>query len=219
MAHARVVALLLAAANAVQPRIEIKGRSYKYVASTGMYKLDGPDDGNLPRWFDPAGSQERLWIDRGWGVISDGSDENDERAEDFVGLGKVYEPAFLKDDAVAGDAPLVVSDFGFDATPRPPRVEELSDLSADVLLRGATEPPHKGVTADGIAWTDIAQTQEPLVFSCAASGLPVFSSEDMFVSPSGWPSFTQPIAEDHVTYVRRAELRKTGRGGGAAAAT
>ena len=37
------------------------------------------------------------------------------------------------------------------------------------------------------------------IYACAACGLDLFDSADKYDSGSGWPSFTQPIAEDHVT--------------------
>ena len=113
-------------------RLDRDGCSYKFVAATGMYKLV---EGDGPTWFDPEGSQENFLEARGWGVISrPGADANDESAEDFVGDGAAYVPAFT--DAQAGDGPLQISALGFDITPRPPDVTGLPQASADVLLRG-----------------------------------------------------------------------------------
>ena len=36
------------------------------------------------------------------------------------------------------------------------------------------------------------------IYACAACALDLFDSADKYDSGSGWPSFTQPIAEDHV---------------------
>ena len=116
-----------------------------------------------------------------------------------MGDGAAYVPAFTT-DAQTGDGPLEISSLGFDITPRPPDVTGLSEASADVLLRGETEKPHSGVTADGVAWTDVPNLEGPIVFCCAASGLPVFASEDLVASTTGWPSFARPISEDHVSY-------------------
>ena len=178
-------------------RLDRDGCSYKFVAATGMYKLV---EGDGPTWFDPEGSHENFLEARGWGVISrPGADANDESAEDFVGDGAAYVPAFTT-DAQAGDGPLQISSLGFDVTPRPPDVAGLSEASADVLLRGETEKPHSGVTADGVVWTDVPNLEGPIVFCCAASGLPVFASEDLVASTTGWPSFARPISEEHVIY-------------------
>ena len=38
----------------------------------------------------------------------------------------------------------------------------------------------------------------PGTFSCAACGQPLFDAEDKFESGTGWPSFTQPIADGAV---------------------
>merc|ERR1739841_498536 len=131
---------------AAPARLERNGCSYKFVAATGMYKLESGDG---PTWFDPEGGQENFLEARGWGVISrPGADANDENPEDFVGDGAAYVPAFTTDEHT--DGPLEISSLGFDVTPRPPDVTGLSEASADVLLRGETEKPHSGVTADGV---------------------------------------------------------------------
>lgn len=81
-------------------------------------------------------------------------------------------------------------------------------LTADqyhVLREAGTEAPFSGryetTKADG-------------VYRCAGCGLELFDSADKFDSGSGWPSFTQPVAPDHVTEhgdeshgMRRVEVR------------
>ncbi|MDD5489500.1 MAG: peptide-methionine (R)-S-oxide reductase MsrB [Candidatus Moranbacteria bacterium] len=37
-------------------------------------------------------------------------------------------------------------------------------------------------------------------YQCAACGLPLFRHEDKFDSGTGWPSYFEPIAPDHVEY-------------------
>src|SRR4051794_21198182 len=65
-------------------------------------------------------------------------------------------------------------------------------LNADqyaVCRLGATERPFSGALyhnhADG-------------TYTCTACGQPLFSSAAKFESGSGWPSFDDPIAQDHV---------------------
>lgn len=41
--------------------------------------------------------------------------------------------------------------------------------------------------------------KEPGLYVDVVSGEPLFSSDDKFDSGCGWPSFTQPLIEDHVT--------------------
>ncbi|MCX8508926.1 MAG: peptide-methionine (R)-S-oxide reductase MsrB, partial [Rhodobacteraceae bacterium] len=42
-------------------------------------------------------------------------------------------------------------------------------------------------------------SKEPGLYVDIVSGEPLFSSDDKFDSGCGWPSFTQPLIEDHVT--------------------
>ena len=68
--------------------------------------------------------------------------------------------------------------------------KKLSPEQYHVLREAGTEPAFSGRydnnKADGI-------------YRCAACQLELFDSADKYDSGSGWPSFTQPIAEDHVT--------------------
>jgi peptide-methionine (R)-S-oxide reductase len=67
--------------------------------------------------------------------------------------------------------------------------KKLSPEQYHVLREAGTEPAFSGRydnnKADGI-------------YLCAGCTNPLFDSADKYDSGSGWPSFTQPIAEDHV---------------------
>jgi peptide-methionine (R)-S-oxide reductase len=41
-------------------------------------------------------------------------------------------------------------------------------------------------------------SKEPGVYRCVCCGNPLFDSDDKFDSGSGWPSFTQPVAQENV---------------------
>src|ERR1700694_233321 len=41
-------------------------------------------------------------------------------------------------------------------------------------------------------------TKEPGTYQCVCCGQSLFASEPKFDSGTGWPSFWQPLAEDHV---------------------
>ncbi|MEE2751062.1 MAG: peptide-methionine (R)-S-oxide reductase MsrB [Myxococcota bacterium] len=58
-----------------------------------------------------------------------------------------------------------------------------------ILRKAGTERPFTGKN-----WNNT----EAGTYRCAACGLDLFHSEHKFKSGTGWPSFTQPIAENHV---------------------
>jgi peptide-methionine (R)-S-oxide reductase len=85
----------------------------------------------------------------------------------------------------------------FDLTP--PSEEQFRDLAdaltdeeRHVLLEHGTEAPFCGVFLD--------EKREGL-FTCRLCGLPLFKAGSKFESGTGWPSFTQPFADDHLKYV------------------
>ena len=55
-----------------------------------------------------------------------------------------------------------------------------------------TEPPFCGILHD---------STEPGSYFCVCCGLELFSSTNKFHSGSGWPSFYQPVAADHIQYL------------------
>jgi peptide-methionine (R)-S-oxide reductase len=56
-----------------------------------------------------------------------------------------------------------------------------------------TEAPHSGA---------FCATHEPGVYHCACCDTPLFDSRIKFESGTGWPSFTQPIKENVIKYIR-----------------
>jgi len=82
----------------------------------------------------------------------------------------------------------------------PPGDRELRELAADlsreerhVLLEHGTEAPFCGAF--------LAEKREG-VYTCRLCGLPLFKGGSKFESGTGWPSFTQPFAPDHLEHVR-----------------
>ncbi len=102
---------------------------------------------------------------------------------------------------MAQDAPAAArSSAGFDLTP--PTADERRRLEADlsseerrVLLDHGTERPFCGVFLDN---------KKDGAYACRLCGLPLYRSSAKFDSGTGWPSFFEPIAEDHLKYVRDA---------------
>jgi peptide-methionine (R)-S-oxide reductase len=86
----------------------------------------------------------------------------------------------------------------FDLTP--PTAEQFDALAADlndeerkVLLQHGTEAPFCGLFLD---------EKRAGTFTCRLCGLPLFNGGTKFESGTGWPSFTAPFAEDHLTTIR-----------------
>jgi peptide-methionine (R)-S-oxide reductase len=82
----------------------------------------------------------------------------------------------------------------FDLTPpteeqRTALIADLSKEERHVLLEHGTEAPFCGT---------FLHEKRPGVFTCRLCGLPLFQGGTKFESGTGWPSFTQPFAEDHL---------------------
>ncbi len=71
----------------------------------------------------------------------------------------------------------------------------LTDAERHVLLEHGTERPFCGAFVD---------QKQPGTYSCRLCGLPLFRATDKFNSGTGWPSFTSPVDDSHLKYVRDA---------------
>ena len=83
---------------------------------------------------------------------------------------------------------------GFDLSPpddarRRELVEALDDDARRVLLAHGTEAPFCGAFLDN---------RREGTYTCGLCGLPLFRSSAKFDSGTGWPSFFQPYAENHI---------------------
>jgi len=67
--------------------------------------------------------------------------------------------------------------------------ERLTDMQYQVTQENATERAFTGEYYD---------SKEPGIYIDLASGEPLFSSLDKYDSGCGWPSFTQPLVDEHV---------------------
>ncbi|MEX2444137.1 MAG: peptide-methionine (R)-S-oxide reductase MsrB [Alkalispirochaeta sp.] len=67
----------------------------------------------------------------------------------------------------------------------------LSGERYEVLRRDGTERPFHNALYDN---------KERGIYYSAATGQPLFHSDDKYVSGTGWPSFTKPISPDAVAY-------------------
>lgn len=83
----------------------------------------------------------------------------------------------------------------------------LSPIAFDVMVNKATEPPFKNPYFDN---------HQKGIYVSAATGAPLFSSDDKFDSGTGWPSFSKPInpkavivAQDNSHGMSRDEIVET----------
>jgi len=67
--------------------------------------------------------------------------------------------------------------------------EALTPEQYEVLRRQGTEPPFTG---------RYVYSKDDGIYRCAACGNELFSSDTKFDSGTGWPSFYEPAAADHV---------------------
>lgn len=65
-----------------------------------------------------------------------------------------------------------------------------------IAHEGGTEPIHSGKYVD---------TTEVGIYHCAVCGAALFSSTSKFISDSGWPAFTKPIADVAVILIKEEE--------------
>jgi len=70
---------------------------------------------------------------------------------------------------------------------------KLSDISYYVLRKSGTERAFTG---------KYYNHHEEGVYTCIACNYPLYASEHKFDSGTGWPSFTQPIKENAIKYIK-----------------
>ena len=75
--------------------------------------------------------------------------------------------------------------------------EKLTPLQFEVTQHEGTEPPFRN---------DYWNNHQAGIYVDVVSGEPLFSSLDKYDSGTGWPSFTQPIAPEHVATKTDHEL-------------
>ncbi len=78
--------------------------------------------------------------------------------------------------------------------------KELTAEQYQIMVKKGTETPFNNAYNDN---------HEKGIYVSAATGEPLFSSEDKFESGTGWPSFTKPINDDAVVWVKDNSLGMT----------
>jgi len=96
-----------------------------------------------------------------------------------------------------GEQTTRISRSGFDVTPlSPERVAELAgELDEEayrITQKAGTEPAFCGTLLD---------SKEDGIYTCVVCGLPLFTSDNKFVSGTGWPSFDREYDPQHVSRI------------------
>lgn len=95
-----------------------------------------------------------------------------------------------------------VINFSVKGNPKPDRRVEKTDAQWRDLLRPeqyritrekGTEAPHSGA---------LCSAHEAGQYNCVCCGTPLFDSTIKFESGTGWPSFTQPVSENTIKYIK-----------------
>ncbi|MBC7654505.1 MAG: peptide-methionine (R)-S-oxide reductase MsrB [Oligoflexus sp.] len=88
-------------------------------------------------------------------------------------------------DAKKGKFPVTKTDAEWRAV--------LSPIAFEIMVKEGTEPPFKN---------EFYNNHKKGIYVSAATGEPLFSSEDKFDSGTGWPSFTKPLNDKAVIWAK-----------------
>jgi len=78
--------------------------------------------------------------------------------------------------------------------------EQLSEEAFLVTRKEATERPFS---------SDMCSLFEPSIYACVCCNTQLFDASEKFESGTGWPSFTQPLDENDVSYHADTSLAST----------
>jgi len=179
---------------------------YSFSRATGMLKLHSqtaPSSQAPPKWITLVQTEEKVLIANGWSFLD--PDENEDPSEFATQNSEgQYQPKWgIIDDVVHHWSKLGFSLQRLSADEVQTETRATSDLTRQVLLEGATDPPHVKKTHNGYSFVGSVQDLAPGIFVCVVGGLPLFTTQ--YLSPStassGWLSFSQPVSDDHIQLI------------------
>ncbi len=98
----------------------------------------------------------------------------------------------MADDKMMGDETAMTEKFPKAKTDAEWK-KELSSDEYEIMVNKGTERPFDNAFYDN---------HEKGIYVSAATGEPLFNSEDKFESGTGWPSFSKPLNDDSVIWVK-----------------
>lgn len=186
---------------------------YTYMKSSGMLKLVGDNQissgANAPRYIPLQLGEENVLVTNGWSFLDpDESEPLSAFAVDADNLEKQYEPKWKMDKDPSTYNTLKISSLGYDIQPMNSQdilshASIISEMSTNVLLHGATDPPNTKRTNNGYDFSGSMVGIRRGIFTCAIGGIPLFTTNDLspLTGSSGWLSFNRPISNEHIKLV------------------
>ncbi len=114
----------------------------------------------------------------------------------FLGLPQVScqdNPKDKTENTTQGDKMTAMSEKFPEAQPDKVWKDKMNAIEYNVMVEKGTEPAFNNPYHDN---------HKKGIYVSAATGEPLFSSEDKFDSGTGWPSFTKPLTDDAVIWVK-----------------
>lgn len=114
----------------------------------------------------------------------------------FLGLSQVScqdSPKNKNEDSAQGDKMAAMSDKFPEAQPDKVWKDKLNAKEYNIMVEKGTEPPFNN---------PYYNNHKKGTYVSAATGEPLFSSEDKFDSGTGWPAFSKPIKDSSVIWVK-----------------
>eukprot|EP00554_Chaetoceros_debilis_P008571 CAMPEP_0194104150 /NCGR_PEP_ID=MMETSP0150-20130528/4507_1 /TAXON_ID=122233 /ORGANISM="Chaetoceros debilis, Strain MM31A-1" /LENGTH=699 /DNA_ID=CAMNT_0038791579 /DNA_START=97 /DNA_END=2193 /DNA_ORIENTATION=- len=176
--------------------------------------------GEAPRYIPVQNGEENVLAANGWSFLDpDESEPLSSYDIDAANQEGQYTPKWGSIDADMSMNPLSTmlhsSSLGYDLK-RPSsedilsavQTEDINTQAEEVLLHGGTDAPHEKLTNNGYDFSSSSSSSQLKiegVFTCAIGALPLFTTAESLSGPgsssTGWLSFTNPVAEDHIQLI------------------
>ena len=94
-----------------------------------------------------------------------------------------------------------ILDFARTGNPKPDKRVEKTMAECEQLLDPETLRITRAKGTERPFSGELCSKFEPGAYACACCGEPLFDATEKFESGTGWPSFTQPLKENAISYI------------------